>query len=304
MQSVRTLFAELIDYAGLFPPASLGMAATVTNYAEYVRADSNWMLGRLIVPAARLDEFETVAHDLLPRDENAMPWMLSALLPREDESDHGAIFDRILRFNECHSAPARGLALIDVVETRFDSARTLDRVIDLIPDELTPFFEIPAAGDARGMIAALAGTPGRAKIRTGGVTADLIPDTRDVIAFLRACSAARVAFKATAGLHHALRAERPLTYEPESPRGFMHGFINVFLVAAAIRADLVTDAVAASMLDETNSAAFTFTDTGVAYGDVTLDNEYLALAREEFALSFGSCSFEEPVGDLRELALL
>ena len=34
------------------------------------------------------------------------------------------------------------------------------------------------------------------------------------------------------GLHHPIRAERALTYAPDSPRATMHGFLNVFAAAA------------------------------------------------------------------------
>jgi len=41
------LLRDLIDYAGLFPPASLDMAAAVANYHSYLHSDWNWILGRL-----------------------------------------------------------------------------------------------------------------------------------------------------------------------------------------------------------------------------------------------------------------
>ncbi|HET8796166.1 MAG TPA: hypothetical protein VFO89_00655, partial [Thermoanaerobaculia bacterium] len=74
----------------------------------------------------------------------------------------------------------------------------------------------------------------RAKIRTGGVTADAFPSPQTIARFLRACRERGVAFKATAGLHHPLRCVRPLTYEPDAPTGTMHGFLNVFLAAAML----------------------------------------------------------------------
>jgi hypothetical protein len=57
------LLRDLIDYAGLFPPASLDMAAAVANYDSYSRSEWNWILGRFIVPVARLGEFEEALPD-------------------------------------------------------------------------------------------------------------------------------------------------------------------------------------------------------------------------------------------------
>ena len=59
--------AGLTDYAGLFPPAELGMREAVRNYAEYLNGPDSACLGRFIVPADRIDEFEIAASDLLPR---------------------------------------------------------------------------------------------------------------------------------------------------------------------------------------------------------------------------------------------
>lgn len=137
----------------------------------------------------------------------------------------------------------------------------------------------------------------RAKIRTGGVTADAFPAPESVAAFLRACHAEGVAFKATAGLHHPVRCIRPLTYEADAPTGTMHGFLNVFLAAA-----MLDDAEA--ILREEQASAFVFDDAGASWRDRRVSTEELARMRRDFATSFGSCSFEEPIADLEELGWL
>ncbi|HET7433626.1 MAG TPA: hypothetical protein VFN10_02820 [Thermoanaerobaculia bacterium] len=137
----------------------------------------------------------------------------------------------------------------------------------------------------------------RAKFRTGGVTQDAFPTAAAIAAFLRACRKQRVAFKATAGLHHPLRCVKPLTYEPNAAVGMMHGFLNVFLAAA-----LIDDAEA--VLAEEDASAFAFDDDGVTWRDQRVETEELRAMRRDFAISFGSCSFEEPIGDLKELGWL
>lgn len=136
----------------------------------------------------------------------------------------------------------------------------------------------------------------RAKIRTGGVTEDAFPSPEAVAAFIRACRAAGVAFKATAGLHHPLRCVKPLTYEPNAAVGTMHGFLNVFLAAA-----LPDDAEA--VLRETDANSFAFDDDGVTWRGRRVTNDELRAMRE-LAISFGSCSFEEPIQDLKALGWL
>jgi len=61
MSAIRALLWDLIDYAGLFPPAELGMMSAVRNYNDYRNGEYSWALGRFVVPAARLDEFGSFA---------------------------------------------------------------------------------------------------------------------------------------------------------------------------------------------------------------------------------------------------
>lgn len=139
-----------------------------------------------------------------------------------------------------------------------------------------------------------------AKLRTGGVTPAAIPGVGDVAAFLRACADRRLAFKATAGLHHPVLAMQPLTYDADAPRAMTHGFLNVFLAAAlAWHGDRDLEPV----LAETDPAAFRFDDRA-HWRDRSLSAGQVREAREKFAHSFGSCSFEEPVRDLEALGLL
>jgi len=139
-----------------------------------------------------------------------------------------------------------------------------------------------------------------AKLRTGGVKPEAIPAVADVAAFIVACADRRLPFKATAGLHHPVRASHALTYEPGAPQGGMHGFLNVFLAAAfAWHGDRDLEPV----LAETDPAAFRFDDRA-GWRDRSLDAARGREARRQFAHSFGSCSFDEPVRDLEALGLL
>jgi len=141
---------------------------------------------------------------------------------------------------------------------------------------------------------------GFAKLRTGGVKPDSIPAVGDVAAFIVACAQRRLPFKATAGLHHPVRALYPLTYEADSPRAVMHGFLNVFLAAAfAWHGEHEIEPI----LAETDPAAFRFDDRA-HWRDRSLDAAQVREARLQFAHSFGSCSFDEPVRDLESLGHL
>jgi len=141
---------------------------------------------------------------------------------------------------------------------------------------------------------------GFAKVRTGGLTPDVIPPAAQIADFLIQAAARRLPFKATAGLHHAIRAQRKLTYAADSPCGVMHGFINVFVAAAFAWYD-ADRALILDVLQEDNESAFEFREDEMRWRGNVLTTSQIAAARRDFAHSFGSCSFEEPVADLHAL---
>jgi hypothetical protein len=142
-----------------------------------------------------------------------------------------------------------------------------------------------------------------AKIRTGGLTPEAIPRSEELADFLAEAAARRVPFKATAGLHHPFRSRRPLTYAADSPRALMHGFVNVFTAAAFAWHGLERQALVEILNDE-DPRAFDFSGAELRWRGRALSTPQIAAARRQFAHSFGSCSFEEPLGELRELELL
>lgn len=309
--AIHTLMSGLIDYAGLFPPAKLDMRTSVENYARYLASGDAWMLGRFICPVSRLEEFRTASTDLLPQNPDDAPWPISAIL----DGDADENLDSVFAFNHEHAKPEHGLANIDAVEIKSPSPEAIDDALDLIPEEVFPFFEIPVlptptetgsfhAPDIRGFVAALAGSDAGAKIRTGGVSAEMIPAPEIVADFLLTCAQADVPFKATAGLHHPIRAHYPLTYEPGAPMGCMHGFLNVFLTAALIKSHKLPLESAVAILEDTSPESFGFGDDQANWKSHGIDTAHLALARETFCLSYGSCSFTEPTDELRQLGLL
>jgi hypothetical protein len=240
-ESLRVLLENLIDYAGLFPPAALSMQDAVRNYARYRDGEYAWALGRFVVPEARVRE-----------------------VPKEFP-----------------------LSILGVDEVK---ATTAEEIAAFPPGVYVEIADVT-------LLDAIARHGLRAKIRTGGITADAFPAIGDVAGFLRACRSKGVAFKATAGLHHPLRCVKPLTYEPDAPTGTMHGFLNVFLAAALLDH-------AEEILGETDPDAFAFDDEGASWRGHRVTTEALRTMRRDFATSFGSCSFEEPIGDLRALGWL
>ncbi|MCS6874372.1 MAG: hypothetical protein RML33_07885 [Acidobacteriota bacterium] len=291
--SLRILLSETIDYAGLFPPAKLSMKDSVSNYARYKRGPYSWMLSRFIVPSSRFEEFLDEAESVVSDCDK--PWQISMILDEDIETS----IKKARRLNQQES-----LFKCDVFEIRVESVWAIEEVSETIPDDFTIYFEIPVEENLTELVSSISLYKRRAKIRTGGVTKDAFPTADQIVKFMRACLAANVPFKATAGLHHPLRSENRLTYEPDAPVGKMFGFLNVF-VAAAFARNSLRPSLLLQILEEETLDNFTFAEDGIYWRqEHFVDNWHLRELREKAIISFGSCSFEEPVEGLRKLRLI
>jgi hypothetical protein len=188
--------------------------------------------------------------------------------------------------------------MIDVVELRGESADAIDEALDMIPGELFPFFEMPVSPDPRGLLATVAGLDAGAKVRTGGQKQDAIPAAADLARFIAACSAAAVPFKATAGLHH------PLRHVSDSMGTEEFGFLSVFVAACLGQLHDLPEREIEAMLVDRSPASFTFEEGEITWRDWRIGTDQIEEARDFFAVSFGSCSFDEPRDHLRAMGLL
>jgi hypothetical protein len=254
-----------------------------------------------VVPVARLGEFEAAFARLGPEERGTGPWALSGLL--------GGDVAREVHAAAAFNQRLGGAAVIGSLEAKVESVQQVQAMGSAVPAgkraagqgagfEL--FLELPLGQDLRRLAAAVRAAGARAKIRTGGVREPDIPPPERVLAFLEECSAIRLPFKATAGLHHPVRGPAPLTYEPGSACATMFGYLNVFLSAAALWTGRPR-AEALALLTNEDRAALAFGDGEVRWGPSRFTAEELARVRSEFALSVGSCSFAEPVGEIRHL---
>lgn len=256
MMSARSLLANAIDYAGLFPPAGLPIREAVRRYEGYRAGAERGLLGRFVVSQAQTEE-------------TGLPYDCLSILARPGGVSAAG-------FYEVKGPPT-------------DAA---------IAHGATVYFECPIE-----KLSEVKRAGARAKIRTGGVTADMIPSPEEVAGFLLECALLRLTFKATAGLHHAIRSEYPLTYEPGSPRATMHGFLNLF-IASALAWNGAGMPVVLRALEERDADAFRFDEDRAGWRGHWLSFHKLAAARAEFITGFGSCSFEEPIAEMKALGLL
>jgi hypothetical protein len=283
MSAVESLLGGLIDYAGLYPPASLDMRRAVENYRSYRNSAHAFALGRFIVDSDRIDEF-------LAATESAQHPGLSVILSQSVDSEG------LRRLIE------KG-ARIEAIEMKATSRADVERISRTLPEGLETWFEVPIEPIQRDALCAISAAGGRAKLRTGGVTPDAFPSTEAVARAVMAYARAGLAFKATAGLHHPIRSNHPFTYSHDSQAGMMHGFVNLACASALIHFGGEANE-AAELLEEQDPGEFRLTRHAISWRTHNWSSKQLIETRKRFFRSFGSCSFEEPMRDLEAMGWL
>lgn len=185
-------------------------------------------------------------------------------------------------------AATRGLRLagLELVLNDLDdlagNVRRVDAAVRAGEVDVPVFVEIPGPATPAWLAAAdeVAAGGHRLKLRLGNLDHDLIPDSATVAGWIDAALDRETSFKATAGLHRAVR------HDPEG--GGAHGFLNVMAATEALW-DGGSAADATEVLEQRDGASLATTDP--------------ATARRWFT-SFGSCSVTEPLDDLLALGLL
>jgi hypothetical protein len=285
--AVRAAFGELIDYAGLFPPAQLTLAQARDEYRASRAGSHAWMLGRFIIPA-----------QLLVESAHTVEGPFSVIVERQAKLD-GLASARKAGVNvEALETPLREAPSADDVPGAIERLRSA--LAHAALDDLPTYVEIPRFARWNEWLPramnALRNAGLHAKIRCGGLTADAFPSVQDVAAFIAAARAAKVSFKATAGLHH------PVRHRDRSTGSYMHGFLN--LIAAAAMAPDSSAQTLERIVEEEDPAAFRFEDDAFLWRDRRASVQDLAIARRDAFVAYGSCSFAEPVADLKALGIL
>ena len=309
--AAHALTDGLIDYAGLFPPASLDLPPAVAAYARHRRSAEAGLLARFILPASRLGALV----EAMGEAEVAGPWSLSVLgLPPEGDDWLGTA-RRTLDAARATEAAHPDRLRCDRFELKLpaDLARDADALAEALgalngafgtgaapraalevpfldaPDAVAPAAQ--AVADANGR----AGRPSFAlKFRCGGVTPDLVPGVETLATALTEALRTGAPFKATAGLHH------PLPNDDEAVGTRMFGFLGVFGGTALARLHGLGPDDLAEILADDDAAAWSVGDD-LRWRSLRASAAEVADARQQAALSFGSCSFDEPIDDLRAL---
>lgn len=249
-------FELLFDDAAIFPPGNLPLAEAITAHHAHRDATYAGLVGPLVVS---LED--------LPRLGGAGPLDIAVVV--RDAASAAVAMDWASAISGVR------LVALEVTEATVEALRW--EIGE--PANLAVYVELPRDERRQPLIEALAGTAYRVKLRTGGARADLYPDEAELAAAILALTSAGMPFKATAGLHHALRnTDRKTGFE-------QHGFLNLLAATGAARLGAGAAEIA-SVLAERSAARV----------HVPADGSLLR--------SIGTCSIDVPVAELTELGLL
>lgn len=291
----RALLTGLIDYAGVFPPASLDLEAAVAEFRSARAAPDGWILHRFLCPASRLTDLAALLAGTMQRGEP--PWRIGLIVdgPLGPAIAVGQDFVAEMSPAASISAVEARLGALSADDPKTAVSSVVDAAATLGEDTLS-YLEIPLGADAGPAVAAIAAARGRgsaahAKIRCGGVVPEAVPSVETVAEVLLLLAAHAVPVKATAGLHHPVRTDDPgLGVE-------VHGFVNLAVADELARSGAPREEIVGA-LSERDPAAFRFGAVGLTWGDKVISARELQAARSHGLHGFGSCSIEEPIEDL------
>ena len=309
--SLRALLTGVIDYAGMFPPASLPLEEAIRNYARYRQEPESWMLGRFVCPAGRLVELAPFVEELF----SSRPPLPLAVLGRKaknmlDLDISGEDVADMVFFQQSQESRAS----FDAYEIRFPTdfgsypPFAVESVNSLLLETMlyaNVFCEASPESDRHAsfasMLSVLAGCKGKKplgfKLRCGGSDAVDLPSPEEVAYVIASCSDAGIRLKFTAGLHH------PIRHFNAEVQTKMHGFINVFTAGVLAHARRLSAEKLRPIIEDEDAGHFQFDDNGLSWKEWSATTEEIAAARKQ-VVSFGSCSFDEPREDLRRLGWL
>jgi hypothetical protein len=308
-RSMQVFLRQLLDYAGMFPPAKLPLREALHNYLHYRRTSPQaWMLGRFICPVGQLAE---VSHEVrLPPDAELLS--ISALGRQSAKADEVlTTFDADLRAIQDFRRARGSESVVDTVELALPKEAPLEPLLAVLAPlqkrleetKLRGFLEMTLQSSWRDRVVAISQTLRSQsaiglKLRCGGTTPELFPCNEDVAHFILSCRDAQLSWKATAGLHHPHRFwDAPLHL-------WHHGFLNVFGAGALALSQPLCEADVTAILADRLCEHLHFDETGLRWKEWSCSVARLQEIRSKWLTSFGTCSFEEPVQDLTSLGLL
>ncbi|MEU0879961.1 hypothetical protein ABZ345_15265 [Lentzea sp. NPDC005914] len=270
------LLARLVDDAALFPPGNASMPDAVRGHLDGRVGEWSGVMGLFLCPASRLAELITELIKVKPPKPIALSLVIDTGL--------GGV-PKAVSIVESRSE-LLALRMVEMPAPSDVDEVWLERVSEFVPEDVIRVVEPRRGGpewlDGVRRVIEHGSWP---KLRCGGLSTENFPSVDEVADFLSVVSGGGVAFKATAGLHKAVRYtdEQNFTH---------HGFLNLLV------------ATARSLSGRDVREALASTDAEALTAEAKALSDQAAHAVRGVFASYGSCSLSEPIADLEGLGLL
>lgn len=291
-------FAALVDYAGLFPPASLSMPEAVDAYRTLRAGSHEWVAGRFLCRASNLADLARVATTTFRSGE--APWEVGVIFDLPPGESAALCIDFQAEMDPVMTIAAAEARLSDPTAGGVNSL--LDAMLSVAP-EVVPFIEVDANVPIPNQIDLVASAlverrrVGGAKLRCGGVTKEMFPSTTQVAEFIVSATSRSLPFKATAGLH------QPIRHYDENVGIERHGFLNILMAAALAESGMDQEGVE-SVVADTDPDAFAVSAMFASWNGHNVPGSALRRIRQSGFIAYGSCDFDEPIEALAHLGFL
>nr|AIE95286.1 hypothetical protein [uncultured marine group II/III euryarchaeote AD1000_61_A07] len=293
---------SLIDYAGLFPPSELPFDDAISNYKLYFSSSDSWILNRFICPISKLNNLLPHLSDFTAEK----PLHLSVLLTGNFQDDtyinkfHEEL-STIKTFEDQYGDVCKIKSLEAKIDTQNNnlndilnilstSIKSLDNSVEIFLEPIITDFSTISNQISTSNIKNI-----QLKLRCGGIVPEAFPSSKTIASALSFCKKNNVKLKFTAGLHH------PIRHFDEEIGTKMHGFVNVFGSALLFYTGIIDKTNLIEALEDENPHNFAFKNTSFSWKNNSLPVNAIVDLREEALLSYGSCSFNEPRDDLKDL---
>jgi hypothetical protein len=277
VRGVPALLHALVDDAGLFPPEQLAMSAALDRHRADERAGHLMLAHRFLCPASRLSELRG---GLAVGDKLRLAVVADTGLAGLPAALEEAAADSRLTLEAVEIPLAMEADQPGAAEEALAALAEVSAAVYVEPQRGPGWLEA---------VEVIARSGRGAKVRCGGARAELFPSPEELASFIHACARAGVPFKASAGLHRAIRTRDERT-------GFVHhGYLNLALAACrAVPAGRVADL----------AAVLASTDARALAAQARVVRASTAAAARTLFVAYGSCSTSEPIEDVASLGLL
>jgi hypothetical protein len=258
---------RILDYAGMFPPAKLPLDAALRNFQNYQHHEHADYLSRFVAPVGQVPDLPSSTS--LPLTVLVNPAEINATL-------------RDLKADSIEVAWNEDLTLLD---------RSFPGNIFIELDWRKPYEPLMAAIAKRSPRLGV-------KLRTGGVTPESIPPSKAIAEFLLSAAQHKLPLKATAGLHS------PVPHDDPDVGARMHGFLNFFCAGFLAYSERGDREAITHVLEDFSYEDFSFGEHSMRCGTFESSVQEIERLRTRWLLSFGSCSFLEPIEHLKTHGLI